>query len=65
MKFSDYHTIKLRKPTLLDKIRLIPAVGAAILARIVRKTRNRKGTELEKSLMRFYYEQEVKVRGNV
>lgn len=57
--------IKLKPYTLGRKFRLIPAILAAKLARLVRKIRNRKCTDLENSLMRFYYEQEVKVRGYV
>ena len=57
--------VKLRKATFSDKVKLLPAIGAAILARIVRKIKGKKGTELEKDLMRFYYQEEVKVRGYV
>lgn len=60
-----YRPIKLKPYTLGRKFRLIPAILAAKLARLVRKTRNKKGTILETSLMKFYYEEEVRVRGYV
>lgn len=57
--------VKLKPYTTSNKIQLIPAILAAKMARLVRKIRNRKCTELENKLMRFYYEEEVRVRGYV
>lgn len=62
---QDLKPVKLKPYTTLNKIQLIPAILAAKMARLVRKVKNRKCTELENKLMRYYYEEEVRVRGYV
>ena len=57
--------IKLKPYTVLNKFKLIPAICAAKLARAVRKITGKKCTSLENKLMKFYYQEEVKVRGYV
>ena len=53
-----YLDVKLRKPTLSDKILgyLTGVIPAAMLARVVRRMTGKKGTPLEKTLMDFYYD---------
>jgi len=54
---------ELRKPTVIDVLKayLTLTIPAAMLARVIRKTRNRKGTVLENICMKYYYDNTVKL----
>lgn len=58
-----YSKLDLRKPKLIDKVKayLTLTIPAAMLARVIRKTRNRKGTFLENICMKYYYDNMVKL----
>ena len=53
--------VKLRKANLIDKIKLLPAVGCAMLARVVRFCSKEIDSELERECMREYYSSVVRV----
>ena len=56
------YKVILKECTFWSKIKLTPAISCAILARLVRKIKGQ-GSEIEKDLMRFYYKEEVRIRG--
>lgn len=58
-------TYTLRKPTFSEKLELTIPTLAAMFARVVRFSYNTKKTDLENSLMRYYYRRTTEVLGEV